>query len=184
MALKPSSQTKIKNPKNNLNSNALPEKAVELLTSFYEDASTLRTMPGKKDVLSVQFNDNEKKKKASSGWHQQHSQNIRKIVARSRNRKVKVFKIASKRSHQCKINRKKYANTSTRKYGRATLWVTFHASKTYSVISKLLVLLTVFGMSQFEIYLIRNVCSVGASRVQQITFISFLSYLKSFLMGR
>ena len=68
MALTPSSQTRIKNPKNNLDSNALPEEAVELLASFYEDASMLRTILGKKDDLSVQFNDNEKKEKKGFFW--------------------------------------------------------------------------------------------------------------------
>ena len=42
LALTPSSQSRIKNPKNNLCSNVLPEETVELVTSFYENDSILR----------------------------------------------------------------------------------------------------------------------------------------------
>ena len=61
-ALTPSSQRRIKNPKNNLSSN------VRIPVSFCEDDSISRVMPGKKDVLSVQCNDNEKKEQNEKGF--------------------------------------------------------------------------------------------------------------------
>ena len=50
LVLTPSSQSRIKNPKNNLGFNGLPKETVELVTSFYENDSVSRVMPGKKDV--------------------------------------------------------------------------------------------------------------------------------------